>query len=492
MYDAKRRWWKSLPDEDECPITLEPLSALPYPPFVLTDDDDGGGGGPDGSGERGGGGVGNGNGNGNGGGLSYLFDGLALATYVVSRGTFANPLTRAPLSYGTCVRLDEYLSEHGGHFSTSVTSVREAWRLRDSIKAKVDDSGGDEGANRRRAEALRSEAAVALRGLFVFGHSDGSGGNGFGSNVGRETGAGDQALDSQTLSAPHGFNLYQTPRSGSHCPWGVGSSSVQDGLIIVDDDEAAFEAADAAAMQSVQGEFPCLEGNTPQHPSSSSSEGSPSDILKFVRKTADMTVKEEKQEADRLLRQRQLYFVQALERKRNRILARNKARDEAAMDLLRERDAKDKLQSAREEIERWRARQWEHWEHVADIFDTTTAVGDQFQETETVLHAEESTPDEQQSIPESEVPDAEERASRAAAKKKAKRQKAKERAKEKKRLERLEAEKAKRAAALREERERSSVRCGACGGGVLGCGFEKYGATFCSTKCARNGPSKEH
>ena len=60
---SDERWWKSLGSE-ECPITLEPLATLPYPPFALK------------TGEN----------------TSY-FDGLALASYIVSRGIFQNPLT---------------------------------------------------------------------------------------------------------------------------------------------------------------------------------------------------------------------------------------------------------------------------------------------------------------------------------------------------------------------------------------------------------------
>ena len=84
--NKNEKWWTSLTDED--PITLEPLAALPYPPFVLIDGCD-----EDRCGSR----------------REHYFDGVALATYVVSQGTFANPLTRAPLTHGNCIQLDEYL-----------------------------------------------------------------------------------------------------------------------------------------------------------------------------------------------------------------------------------------------------------------------------------------------------------------------------------------------------------------------------------------------
>jgi hypothetical protein len=54
-------WWKSLSSDDECPITLEPLSLLPHPPFELYSTATGGG-----------------------DSISYYFDGYALASYIVS------------------------------------------------------------------------------------------------------------------------------------------------------------------------------------------------------------------------------------------------------------------------------------------------------------------------------------------------------------------------------------------------------------------------
>ena len=43
--------------------------------------------------------------------------------------------------------------------------MKEAWLLRDSIKVKVDGGNNQSGSQRRRAEALRNEASVALRGV---------------------------------------------------------------------------------------------------------------------------------------------------------------------------------------------------------------------------------------------------------------------------------------------------------------------------------------
>jgi hypothetical protein len=84
---------------------------------------------------------------------------------------------------------------------------------------------------------------------------------------------------------------------------------------------------------------------------------------------------------------------------------------------------------------------------------------------------------------------AEDKDAKAAAKKKAGRRKAKEREREKKRLEKSEIDKNERAEALLREKEASANKCGACGVGILGCGFEKFGFNFCSTACARSGSS---
>ena len=181
-HQSSSRWWSIL--TDECPITLEPLSTLPYPPFRL----------------GGGGSSGDHDGSNNASATCMYFDGLALASYCVSRATFTNPLTREELTWDDCVRLDDYLEEHcyhnhqnhrpltatGGAVGAAEErtavggriSVKEAYGLRSMVKVSGNGVGGvggintaQEEANRRRAEALRSEAAAALRGLFVYGNN---------------------------------------------------------------------------------------------------------------------------------------------------------------------------------------------------------------------------------------------------------------------------------------------------------------------------------
>jgi len=76
-------WWRNLDDDD--PISLEPLSSLPYPPFELANR-------PQPGSAR----------------VSvHYFDGQVLAYYLVSTATFFDPLSREPLTREDCARLDQ-------------------------------------------------------------------------------------------------------------------------------------------------------------------------------------------------------------------------------------------------------------------------------------------------------------------------------------------------------------------------------------------------
>ena len=63
------------------PITLDPLRRLPYAPFGLRAPS----------------------------GFMHYFDGRVLGSYLVSSGTFLNPLTGLPVARADCERLDAYL-----------------------------------------------------------------------------------------------------------------------------------------------------------------------------------------------------------------------------------------------------------------------------------------------------------------------------------------------------------------------------------------------
>ena len=197
--------------------------------------------------------------------------------------------------------------------------MKEAWLLRDSIKVKVDGGNNQSGSQRRRAEALRNEASVALRGLFVYGHRAGGGDD---TNNGWEGER--QTSNSEIVStAPGGFNLHHNPDSNSGDSWGMASASHQEGLRIIDDDEAAFEAADVAAWRAVQAEFPDLRnessGGGPLHQpplqNTGHDDNDHSQMLETVWHTANLTIIEDNEKVKRLELQRQRYFFQALEQK---------------------------------------------------------------------------------------------------------------------------------------------------------------------------------
>ena len=346
-------WWSNL--DDECPITLEPLSDLPYPPFALTDNDD----------QRRDSSL---TGSDRAKCCCQYFDGLALAAYVISRSSFVNPLTRASLTYDDCVRLDTYLQEHvyssgGGdndHVSAlvgfdgrTIMSVREAFALRDSIKVKVDRRGvADSDQQQQRGQHLRNEAAIALRRLFIFGHDR---------SRRRATDA-EHILrnDQQQRRLPSGFDLRSRP-----------DSNLNDGGLyrIIDDDDAALNSADFAEWSEVQEEFHCLSGVNPRQASYISGDNDQaSQILETVRRTANLTLIEEEEISDRLQKARKQYFLGALERKRLRIVARESARSDAATLVSKMKEEKSIIESARREIEEWRTAQWDEWERVAATF----------------------------------------------------------------------------------------------------------------------------
>lgn len=474
---SSEKWWSVL--SDECPITLEPLSELPYPPFILYSNNSGRNKKSSATTPK--------------TGSQYFFDGLALATYVISQGNFANPLTRNSLSYEDCVRLDEYLNEHVYNnevgkqqvestvLGSERISVREAHSLRNAIKVKVGSGSRDSEAEIRRAEVLRNEAAVALRGLFVFGHNGDRGSSSNSTN--NQAGA-----QQQFPVSAGGFDLNYNPDSNQNHSWGMNSILEQEGLRIVDDNEAAFQSADTAAWQEIQDAFPHLAGTAITQ---SQQVHGPSDILDVARRTAELTLEEERLLAERRERNHMLNFLQALERKKQRIMAKQKAKAAAVASLASEQQDKDELQAARQEIDRWRDQQWKRWErdNLKHSEEHRQVVSDAAAATESpppIESDEKSTAEaEQQAAAE------EEALANAAAKKKAKRQRAKERAKEKKKEEQLVKLENERVKELQKQKDNSELKCGACGDGILGCGFDKFDMKFCSTKCARSGPMSE-
>lgn len=530
-HQSSSRWWSNL--TDECPITLEPLSTLPYPPFRL----------------GGGGNRGGDHGSNNASATCMYFDGLALASYCVSRATFTNPLTREELTWDDCVRLDDYLEEycyhnHQNHHppSTATTggaagcrtavggriSVKEAYGLRSMVKVSGNGVGGVSGidtaqeeANRRRAEALRSEAAAALRGLFVYGNNRtdrSSGGSSRGGMTSPSATFSDALVvgpgaRSGEMVPSAGFALYQLRevesigsgeahhqhRQGYDANGDVVLNEVE-GLRIIDDDAAVASGSDEAAWREVQEAFPTIDGSTgaanalrrgdiAEHPERSA-------LLQRAKEVAAQTHRKEVQKQQNEARGRQILIEDALKRRAEKLrLRQERAAREAADREAKKADNED-MARARAEIERWREEQF----HMLNRMAEEARLRDiQKQKERTQLQeADISMPKVDSDQPNDEGDDkkvaevaAEAAAAERAAKKKAaKRKKERERQKAKKAAEKKEQERLAKIEGQRKRRAEAKLKCAHCSTGILDAGFEKMGHLFCSPKCARAGACK--
>lgn len=224
---------------------------------------------------------------------------------------------------------------------------------------------------------------------------------------------------------------------------------------------SAITQADIMAWREVQDSFPHLNGVNGVVPKSRCD--ADKGLLDTVRRTANLTLLEEREEEKRRARGEHLYIVRALERKKERIMARQKAKEEGVRALNREKETQRNVDKARAEIEAWRANQWQSWEEEASKVLEAPKPVEVSKATEEPKEYNVSKPEEKEA----------QRAAAAAAKKKAKRKKAKQKAKEKKRLERSEAERIERELALQKEKEASALKCGSCAEGIIGSGFEK-------------------
>ena len=413
-------WWESL--NEECPITLEPLSALPYPPFTLS---------------------------------HHYFDGVALASYIVSRGIFQNPLTREPLTYQDCKRLDEYV--HSYH-SDDLAVCCEAFGLRQSVRVVSNDN--DSG----RAQVLRSEAAAALCHLFVYGRQR------------RESRLPRARSTTVVVPPPRaGFSLYEPPT------YSTPAVEEMDGLRIIDDDEARVVQSERQDWNQVQQAFPPLStaaaGSVP-------SVSPDQHLLNTVKETAVLSQQEEEARM-RLLQEGQRHVIEEARRRQEaRRQAREAARTARRDEYEQERQEEEELERARLEIEQWRNRHWDQLLQESALTQQAQVVTlEKSPPAAKEAAAEESPKDKNEEAPTPEM-----QAAMKAEKAAAKRRRAKERKKLKKAEEQKEAKKREEIERIEKEKEASINKCAACGGGILGCGFEKFDRRFCSTKCARSGP----
>lgn len=464
-------WWESV--SEECPITLEPISSLPYPPYIL--------------------------------GSCYYFDGVALASYIVSRGIFQNPLTREPLTREDCQRLDEYLEQYYYYHSpgesderkkrmvATTTSrarpcVAEAFALQQSVQVVLHDSSSMN--HQRRAQTLRNEATAALYGLFVYQ-----------SNRQQERRRrGTDNNNNQPLRQPlprFGFDLHnheylsiEQERKRRQ------DEGEREGLRIIDDDEEQVVATDQEAWEELQAAFPSLAtgattsaSTNPRGPVPSSVDGM---FLQRVRETAARLERTEQERRHHLEVAKQTLADEAREQ-RNRVKQRQQQlSDQRAIQQQRIDQEKAEIQEARAEIEKWRESQWQAMIAMDESLQEQERHRKQ-QQTQSIPPPIENDTTNNRSLQSSQKDDddEEEEATKRemkAAKAAAKRKRARERKKAKKKEEQKAEEERQRQAEIAAKKESSSRKCACCGAGILDCGFEKFGETFCSTTCARNGP----
>ena len=273
-------WWQT-EDLGECPITLESFSTLEYPPFALyhpgkspsaTNADD--------HFDR--------------EGVSTYFDGLALASYIVSRGVFQNPLTRAELTIDDCRRLDRYLKAHcySGDAAAAATifrgsrviSVTEAFALRNSVSVETTTarSSGDQSneRDRERIRALQNAATAALAGLFVYGNDRRRYTSEVTQNVPQIRNEDFALLDEW------GFDLSRQVEV-------TDANQDTHGYAVIDDDEAVAVDSQRQAYQSVQKAFPPL-GDLSSQKTSNLNTISPDEYL--MERIRNLSLREEEEQ----------------------------------------------------------------------------------------------------------------------------------------------------------------------------------------------------
>ena len=440
-------WWHSL--NEECPITLELLSTLPYPPFSLTS-----------------------------GAITSYFDGLAIASYIVSRGIFQNPLTREDLTMADCRRLDDYLETYCYNNSQLKTlstsrkiSVAEAFALRSAVH--VDQAH----QNVSRAQSLQSTATAALAGLFVYGndrrrrqpHSRQDEPNALPPTLPRD----DQ------LILDWGFDLARTVDESS-------ARFDEVGWTVIDDDEDQVVATQREAYQAAQNAFPRLSGSdASEHnvsPRNSYSAGSALDEH-FMERVRELSTQEEEAKARRqhkLELARQQLLREALERREERRRMQQQQQAEGTAQWEKQKQEQEEIDRARAEIEQWREQQWNKLRIISEAQQVRTKTNPPKDKNGMDVEKEEKT-----NIEPPVGPTAEETAEKKKANAAAKRKRAKERKKAQKEEERAEQEKQIQQKELEAQKAASALQCQACGHGILDSGFEKYGQRFCSPKCAR-------
>ena len=498
--------WPALAQD---PITLEPLSSLPVPPFELLPSNKGGL-------------------RGEAGRTRHLFDGHVLAEYIVSTGRFENPCTRAELSRDDCLRLDTHCREHAtcgartrDGTGASLSSVTEAY---DVVHSMALAKGDGSESHARHARTMRREASLALMHLFQFRRA---------SHQSASNRARGSAHSTQRPSARAAPDVGTVAKSFQLAPpmsrvAALGAETGSDlkasgdtaaGLVIIDDDEEGDRwRQTASAAGAVEDEFPELSVRALELAElRAASHGSQEMFLKIAEEFAQKKAREDQERAEQAHAVMQAKQVQLeLEREAHaRCTCKQGACKERAMRTRDAREAHARCRAQRvaeiaahdsqareaavaaaavREAEE-RAKQ-EEFEIAAAVQAVELAV----REKEREKCAEAERQRQQQQKREQEM---------AAVRRKEEQEKAaleaeqarREREAEKRRLKR-EREKQKKAAqrqadaaaaavaaakAAQDEAIRNApTKCKQCGIGVLaGKGFEVAGSLFCSTACVR-------
>jgi hypothetical protein len=488
-------WWRTA-NLGECPITLEFFSTLGYPPFALYHPgkntttatiDEGT----------------------NRDGISAYFDGLALASYIVSRGVFQNPLTRIELTAEDCRRLDRYLEDHcysSDAASTTtifrgsrVISVAEAFALRNlvSVETATIRSDGRQSNNnnnnerdRERIQALQNTATAALAGLFVYGNDRHRTSTEITSHVPQ------LRNETSVLMNDWGFDLTRR----------VEDTTAEDthGYTVIDDSEAIAFASQRHAYETVQEAFPPLTEVSSRksrdcgEPSSASPNVSTDErLMERIRTLSVQDEEEQKRHARDLEKGREQLLRHALERREQRQKDRADRLARGAEHCASQKKDEAELERVRKEIEEWKDDQWEKLRLLSEHGQNNAKKERQKHNS---VHSEDQNSDlhgdgdgNDRGGTEAVVDDGETMMSAATAegKKKAKavakRKRAKERKKAKKTLEKEEAETIRLRKAKEAQRAASTLKCGACGTGILkpSLAFERFDQLFCTPKCAR-------
>jgi len=486
-------WWRTA-NLGECPITLECFSTLGYPPFALyhpekttttatTDEGT------------------------NRDGISAYFDGLALASYIVSRGVFQNPLTRIELTSEDCRRLDRYLEDHcysSDAASTTtilrgsrVISVAEAFALRNSVSVETAtmrsdgrQSNNNNERDRERIQVLQNTATAALAGLFVYGNDRRHTTTEITSHVPQ------LRNETSVLMNDWGFDLTRR----------VEDTSAEDthGYTVIDDSEAIAIASQRHAYETVQEAFPPLTEVTSRNPrdcggpsSASPNVSTDERLMDRIRTLSVRDEEEQKRHAQELEKGREQLLRHALERRKQRQKDRADRLARGAEHCASQKKDEAELERVRMEIEEWRDDQWEKLRLFSE--DGQHSNKKERQKNNSV-HSGEQNPDlhedgdgSDRGEAEAILDDGETMMSAATAEEKkkakaaAKRKRAKERKEAKKTFEKEEAETLRLRKSKEAQRAASNLKCGACGTGILkpSLAFERFDQLFCTPKCAR-------